>query len=360
MTPLSGPAFDPIPVGRHLVEDGGRPLFLPDIGTFFNQKIDVAESMVRSLAETGITTIKGEVLHDADVCLDDDTVERYLSRDGQVVEERYRDLIERKVVSLDEYEHLYSCCQQEGLDVVVSVYDFEGADFAANIGAAALKIASSNIVHGPLIAHVARLGKPMIIDTGKSTVEEAARAVNWARDAGATQLIIEHSPPAPPSPIHEQNLRFMVTLGRTFGLPYGLSHHSDADEILFAAAALGAHVIETGVTPDGLEADQDVAHAVPLSRVPQVLSGIERVYRALGRSTRELRRDREKYISRMGLVTSSDVKAGDAVDLEHVRFSFPMRGIAVEHFELVEGWTFRRDIGAGQVIGWGDVEPLAP
>lgn len=360
MTSPRAPAFDPIPVGRHLVTDGGPPLFLPDIGTFFNQDVDVAEAMVRALSEMGATTIKGEVLHDPDVCLDDDTHERYLTRDGDVVEERYRALIERKVVPLKQYEHLYSYCREQGLDVVVSVYDFKGADFALDIGAAALKIASSNIVHGPLIAHVARLGKPMIIDTGKSTVEETARAIDWARDAGATELIIEHSPPAPPRPTDEQNLRFMITLGRIFGLPYGLSHHSDADEILFAAAALGAHVIETGVCPDELASDQDVAHAVPLGRVPDVLAGIDRVHRALGSSTRELRRDRERYVSRMGLVAKSDVQAGDPVDLEHVHFSFPVKGIAVEHFELVEGWAFRRGLVAGQVIGWGDVEPLAP
>ncbi|RME32958.1 MAG: hypothetical protein D6786_09075, partial [Gammaproteobacteria bacterium] len=99
----------------HELADGRPPLFLPEIGTFFNQDIDTARRLVGELREAGATVVKGEVLHDADIALDDDTPETYLDVAGNAVTERYRDLIERKVVPLSDYELLYGECTRQGL-----------------------------------------------------------------------------------------------------------------------------------------------------------------------------------------------------------------------------------------------------
>lgn len=346
-------------VGRNAVGDGAPPLFLPDIGTFFNQDLSIARDLVAQLREAGVTAVKGEILHRADVCLDDETVERYMSRDGEMVGERYRDLIERKVVPLSAYEKLFAESLGEDLDLVLSVYDLEGATFARDIGAVALKIATSNIVHRPLIEHVAGLGLPMLIDTGKSSIEEIARAVDWARDAGAEHIVVEHSPDGPPNPVENHNLRFMCTLGQVFGTAFGLSDHHAGEEMMLAAVALGAHVIETGVCPDDLRSDHDVGHALPVSQAAAVLTKCNNIYVALGSGIRRLERDRPKYISRMGVIARTDIPAGGVLSLDTVDFAFPAKGIEAEHWELVEGWSARHPLAKGQVVSWADVH-LAP
>ncbi len=343
----------------HLLDDGQPPLFLPEIGTFFNQDIDIARKLISELRDAGATVIKGEVLHDADIALDDDTPETYLDVEGNPVTERYRDLIERKVVPLADYESLFGHCRSEGLGLVLSVYDFRGAEFARDIGASALKIASSNIVHRPLIEHVARIGLPMVIDTGKSTLEEIARAVQWAEDAGARDIMVQHSPEAPPAPIENHHMRMLPAFRRIFDRPVGLSDHFHGEEMLYVAIALGAHSVEKGIYPDALQAEQDIHHAMPLSRVAEVMEKCRRVHLALGSEMRYLRRDRVKYISRMGLAAGADLEPGDRIDLRNVHFAFPARGIPVEHWEIVEGWTLRRAVSAGHPIRWSDVEPPA-
>lgn len=345
-------------IDRLKVDDNEPPLFFPDIGTFFNKDMDIAESLVRKLHAGGASLVKGEILHDADIVLDDSTVEVYLGHDGTARQERNHELIERKVVPFSSYEKLFGLCKSLDMGFLLSVYDFRGAEFARDIGASALKVASSNIVHRPLIEYVARLGLPMIIDTGKSSLEEIARAVQWAEDAGASDIMVQHSPEAPPSPLTNHNLRMLETLRQVFERPVGLSDHHAGEEMLYAAVALGAHSVEKGIIPDDMGEDQDVYHALPVSMFEEVSAKCRRIQIALGDNMRYLRRDSKKHPYRMGLVASRDVSRGEVLNLTNVRFAFPAKGIPVEHWDIVEGWHVRCGLNDGQVIGWQDVEPF--
>jgi len=344
-------------IGDQSVGVDTPPLFFPDIGTFFNKDMAIAEDLVTRLHAAGAHLIKGEILHDADIALDDKTDEFYLGMDGTALKERNRDLIERKVVPLSSYEKLFGLCKAKGLNFLLSVYDFKGAEFGRDIGACALKIASSNIVHRPLIEYVARLDLPIIIDTGKSTIEEIARAIQWAEDAGATELMIQHSPEAPPSPLTNHNLRMLTTFQKVFDRPVGLSDHHAGDEMLYAAVALGAQAIEKGIIPDDMQDDQDAFHALPISQFEETLARCRRIHTALGSNMRYLRRDSKKHPYRMGLVAREDMAPGGELRLQSVHFSFPAAGIPVEHWEIVEGWTVREGLIAGQPISWSDIEP---
>ncbi|MBL4875333.1 MAG: N-acetylneuraminate synthase family protein, partial [Cohaesibacteraceae bacterium] len=200
-----------IPVGR-----AHPPLFLADIGTFFGQNMAEAHRMVDGLKEAGCTIIKGEILHRADICLDDDTMEKYYDPVRGMISERHRDLIERKIISFENYKTLIDYCKSLRMELVMSVYDLEGVDFAIAQGVAGLKIASSNISHEPLIRYVAQKRVPMFVDTGKSTFVEIAQAVQWIRDEGHDAFVLQHSPAAPPAPIVEQRLRMLNVLGEAF------------------------------------------------------------------------------------------------------------------------------------------------
>lgn len=344
-------------IDRFTVDDGAPPLFFPDIGTFFNRNMALAEALVRRLHAAGAPLIKGEILHNADIALDDDTDEVYLTRDGTSVRERNRDLIERKIVPLDRYEKLFGLCKSLEMGFLLSVYDFRGAEFGRDIGACALKIASSNIVHRPLIEYTARLGLPMVIDTGKSSMEEIARAVQWAEDAGASAIMVQHSPAGAPAPLSDHNLRMLGTLRQAFDRPVGLSDHHVGDEMLYAAIALGAHAVEKGIIPDDMQRDQDVHFALPVSMFEEVWAKCKLIQIALGNNMRYLRRDSKKHPYRMGIVAAKDLSLGESLSLANVHFAFPAKGIPVEHWEIIEGWRVRDNIASGQVIRWQDVEP---
>lgn len=345
--------FGDIPVG-----EGCEPLLLPDIDMFFNRDLDAAAKIVNDLVKAGTRVIKGAVIHSADIALDNGTTESYYSPEVGIVTENYRELMERKVMSFEEHESLFELCKKLGPELVLSVYDRKGAEFAKDIGACALKIPSTNITHEPLIGCLGGLDLPVIIDTGKSTLEEIARAVQWARDGGVRDLILEHSPEAPPSPLENHNLKMIQTLRRAFECPVGLSDHHAGNEMMYAAVALGASVLEKGVCANDQGVDQDVYHSMRVGEVEEVLTTCSNIHRALGSGMRYLPRDRAKPSARMGLVAAENLKVGDNISESNVDFAFPAVGVPTENWTQIKGWRLVVEKNAGDPIEWKDIESV--
>jgi N,N'-diacetyllegionaminate synthase len=348
-----------IMLGKLRVSEQVPPVFLPDIDVYFKGNVSIALSLLEKLKSAGASVVKGALIHDLDICFDGSVEAAYYKPGTGIVKERYRDVLHRHLLPLKDAEVIYRRANDLELEIVLTVYDFEGADFAAAMGAGALKVASSNITHAPLIRYLARRDIPLIIDTGRSTLEEIARAVTWAREAGAEKLIVQHSPAAPPAPLEQQHLRMMPTLGRVFDCPVGLSDHHAGDEMMLAAVALGAVVIEKGVCADDVEGDIDLAHAARISDIPAIIEKINKVWRGLGASMRSLPSDRSKPVDRMGLVAARDILVGDRLTVDNVRFALavPQETILVENWDFVSGcgWAVSKCLLAGQPISWGHV-----
>lgn len=343
----------PISIGQSVIGHDMPPLFLPDIDVYFKRDIDGARELVRNLYQYGVTTLKAAVLHDPDICLPNGIVDYYVTGEG-VRRERYRDIIERHVVPIEDLRSVYSEARNIGMDLVLSIYDEAGLDLALEMGAVAIKVPSSNITHVALIRAAAGTGVPLLLDTGRATREEITRAVDWARKAGADKLIVQHSPPGPPAAAKDFNLRMMVNIGETYDCFDGLSDHYQGVEVMLAATALGADVIEKGVCFDGAESDIDIAHALQISDVPALLERINVIHSGLGKATRTMPPDRS-LPDRMGLVAKYDMESGTILTSENIRFAFPAVGIKAECWDSVIGKSLRRRYAAGEPIKQDDV-----
>lgn len=327
------------------------PIFLPEVGTFFNQDKFLAQELVSNLVNMGVQALKGEILHSPDMALDVEFGTAYYDKPSkQFKTENYRQLIERKVLTFDEYETIFAFPREKGLKLVFSVYDIEGADFARSIGAEALKVASSNLVHQPLIQYLAQSGIPTIIDTGKAHFYEIARAVEWFRGAGGKDLLLEHSPLAPPAPPRDQYLSMLPILQKAFNCPVGLSDHYDGNEMLLAAVPLGASILEKGVMFQSMQGEQDSAHAMTVEEVPQVLKQIEAISDATQYGMRPA--PQTTHAARMGIAAKYDLQPGEELTLDKAQFAWPALGIPVEHWELVVGRKLRQKVKIGQPIEW--------
>ncbi|WP_164516700.1 N-acetylneuraminate synthase family protein [Minwuia thermotolerans] len=336
---------------------GNPPLLLPDIDMFFNADIAMAQHMVKAVRDAGLTIIKAAVLHDEAIALNCGTMETFLDNRGRPVTVDYRRLISKKVISKDEHRRLFRFIQDTGLELVLSVYDLEGLNLAVDSGAVAIKIPSSNITHQPLIAAAALAPVPLIVDTGKSTMVEIARALEWAAPARERGLIVEHSPEAPPAPLARHQLMMIPRLAETFDLNAGLSDHHHGNEMMLAATALGAVVLEKGLTVDDPDSDQDVYHAMRLSDLKPLRRQVEMIYDALGDGRRTRPSDRPVPHSRMGAVAARGLSTGEMLSLSNVGFALPPLGVGAEHWPIIEGWQARREVAAGEPVGWEDIEP---
>ena len=332
-------------------------IFLPDISTFFDKDIEEAFNLINQVSKSGLKIIKGEILHDEDIVLNTNLKVRYYDRiKKKIFYENYKNLIERKVNSLKNYNIIFNYAKKLGLDLVFSVYDTKGVDFSLKIGAIAIKIPSSNINHKHLIEYSAKKNIPIIIDTGHSTIEEISRAINWLQDAGQQKkIIIEHSPLAPPTNVKFHNLLFMKTLQKTFNYNVGLSDHHDGNEMLYAATALGAVIVEKGVCVDRNKINQDVAHSIQIDELKEVNKKIQNISRGLGNGIRYLNRSREKYSSRMGIIAKKNIKNGERITLKNIKFAWPIKYIGSEDIDQILNKKLKKNIKRNEPIKKSDV-----
>ena len=352
-------------IGPFPLRADAPPLFFAEIGSYFNGDVALAARMIKEVlaAQKAVPelpiALKTEILNDPEICLPGDTIENYAAKDGRTRQENYRTLIERKVVPLPAYAELFKLCTDARVPLVVSVYDFIATDFAAQHGAAALKIPSSNLVHIPLIRYVAGKGLPMVIDTGRSTIAEVHRAGATARAAGCEDIVIQHSPDGHPALPKAHNLRIFETYLQAFGLPVGLSDHHVGVEMLYMSIALGATVLEKGVHVDADELDQDFSHSMALGDLPKVMRKVYDCWQAMGKPARDPKDRIEGVIGtsqRQCVVAKRDLAAGDTISYDTVRFAFPCKGIPVEHWDLVAGWQLVSPVKAGSPVQWNHVQ----
>jgi N,N'-diacetyllegionaminate synthase len=346
-------------VGRHAIDGPEPPLFLPDIDVYFHGDVERGLLLLESLKAAGCSVVKGALIHDLDICYRGSVLATFFDPARGMVQEPYREVLRRHLLPLASAARLYARARELDLDVVLTVYDFQGADAAVDFGACALKVASSNVTHAPLIRYVAGKGLPVFLDTGRSTLEEISRAVTWAREAGASQIVVQHSPEGPPAPLERQHLRMLGTLRSMFACPVGLSDHHAGHEMILAAVALGASVVEKGVCDDAAGGDIDLAHAARVGEVAGILAGIGKVWRAVREPVRDLPPGRPRPADRMALAARTDLGPGSRVGLETTTFvlAAPAEAIPVERWDLVSGWTIRRPVKAGEALTWGALEP---
>lgn len=349
MTPSATVYLGKIPVG-----DGHPTVFVAEIGTFFNQDLALAESYIRAVAQAGAPVVKTEVLHNPDVCLKNSGLLSTFRHAGGVQTEDYRALIERKVVSLDNYRILFRLCADLKLPFIATVYDFEGVDFLAEVGAAGIKISRDNINNFMLIRRSAKSGLPLIFDAGVVYLDEVARAVRCAREAGGSGVIVNHHPGANPAPPEVHHFRVMQTYKESLGVPVGLSCHYRGEEMLYVAVGMGANLLEKGVVDDPDRVEQDLVSAASLADLPQMVRKVQNCWAAIGAAPARPKEPRD-FMRRKCLVAARAVRAGETLDESNLTFCWPPVGISVENFDAVAGSVARRNLEKFQPLQWEDI-----
>jgi len=181
---------------------------------------------------------------------------------------------------------------------MVSVWDEPSVDFMEKFETPAYKIPSASLTDQDLMRHVRKTGKPMIISTGMSTIEQIHAAVGVV---GLENLVIMHCTSTYPCEPEELNLRMIETLRRTFPIPIGYSGHEVGLVPSAVAVALGACMVERHLTLDRAMWGSDQAASVEPGGFEKLVKyirvsetslgdGVKRIYESEKSSLKKLRR----------------------------------------------------------------------
>lgn len=345
-----------VEVGKKPIGEGFPPYFVAELGICHDGDVDVALKLAEAAARAGADCVKTEMFNRARVVLDPSAVASYCI-DGERITVPLAEHMERYELSHEEHRMVRERCRELGVSFMCTVHDFEDLAFMREMGAEAVKIASPDIVHYPLLRAAAGVGVPVFIDTGAALQHEVELAVRCLRESGCEDIVVNHNPDGHPAKAENHDLRIIPRLRDILGVPVGLADHYEGYEMAWASVMTGADAVEKPVSVDRFIPGPEKNYSVSIGELPEFLSKLQDFHKALGRSSRELSADQRTYRdnNRSAVAAARDLAPGEKVNVESVIFGRPRKGVGVEHWDLIEGRPLRVSKAAGEFICWEDL-----
>jgi sialic acid synthase SpsE len=202
------------------------------------------------------------------------------------------------------------------------------------------------------------LGKPILLSTGASYMEEVQRAVQTIRDAGNQDVVLLHCVSTYPARPEHANLRAMQALHDALGLPVGFSDHTLCFAPTLAAVALGASVIEKHVTLDRSRPGADHGHSLEVPEFAAMVREIRLVEAALGDGEKAPGEQEvpERTGARRSLYATADIPSGTIIAPDVLRVVRHRHGVGAEEIDAVVGRVTKVNIRRNEALQWEHIE----
>ncbi len=284
-----------VKINDRWVGDGYPTYLVAEIGINHNGDLETAKHLVEAAHKYGADAVKFQK-RTPELCVPPD--QRNYMREtpwGYITYLDYRYKVEFDEV---QYREIDRYCRELGIPWFVSVWDEPSVDMMEQFNLPCYKVPSASLTDGALLTHLRKTGRPIILSTGMSTMEQVRAAVKLV---GEDNLIITHATSTYPCEPEELNLRMIQTLRQSFSVPIGYSGHEVGLIPSVVAVALGACMVERHITLDRAMWGSDQAASVEPQGIERLVKyirvseqsmgdGIKRVYDSELSSLKKLRR----------------------------------------------------------------------
>lgn len=331
------------------------PLVIAEVGINHEGQLDKALQLVDAAADAGAEVVKFQChITDKEMVPTD-------MKPGKISEERLWDIIKRCELTEDEERQVQRHCAKRGVMYLSTPFSREAADRLLAMDVPAFKIGSGECNNYPLLDHVARMGRPMIVSTGMNDLASVRRTVE-VLERHAVPYSLLHCTSMYPTPYDKVRLGGITDLQRAFpGVGIGLSDHSMGIWTCLGAVALGAMVLEKHFTISRSWPGPDTGISIEPNELRDLVIGSKAVWEARGGSKTILPEEQPVIEFAYATVVSiAPIKAGDAFSRDNVWVKRPGTGkILADRFEDVVGKRATRDIPADVHLQPGDIESFA-
>jgi len=332
----------------------GRPTYIiAELSANHGQRYEAAVRIVEAAAAAGADAIKLQTYRPDTITIASDAAPFRHSKGSLWEGTTLFDLYQDAYMPWDWTPRLMALAADLGLDCFSSPFDFTAVDFLAALDVPAFKVASFELVDIPLIKRMAAAGKPMIMSTGMADGDEIDEAIAAARAGGATELALLKCTSAYPSPPEAVNLRTIPAMAERWGLPVGLSDHTDGEMVPVAAVALGACIVEKHITFSRSDPTADAKFSLEPDMFKAMVDAVRVAEKALGEARFEPDpKELESRRFRRSLFVVEDVREGETFTATNVRSIRPANGLHPRHYEAVLGRRAARDIARATPLSW--------
>ncbi|AWB96940.1 N-acetylneuraminate synthase [Agromyces badenianii] len=264
-------------IGRSTVGSEHPVYVIGEIGLNHNGDVEIAKRLIDVAVEAGAQAVKFQK-RTPEIATPEHM--RDVQRETPWGTMSYLDYRYRVEFGEAEYLEIASYALRAGIDWFASPWDVPSVEFLEGLDVVAHKVASASVTDIALLEAIARTGKPVILSTGMSTLDEIDRAVETL---GTDRLVMLHATSSYPMPSEEANLRTIDTLRVRYpGVPIGYSGHERGLQISLAAVALGAVAVERHITLDRAMWGSDQAASLEPTGFEHLVRDIRVIGEAMG------------------------------------------------------------------------------
>jgi N-acetylneuraminate synthase/sialic acid synthase len=246
----------------------------------------------------------------------------------------------------EEFRELKRYAGEIGLTMFATAFDFRSADFLADMGMPAFKIASGDLKNTPLLKYVAALGMPMVVSTGGGTMADVQRAYDTIMPINRNLCLLQCTASYPVD-AEQMNLKVITTFRERFpDIVVGLSDHQNGIALAMVAYTLGARVIEKHLTLNRAWKGTDHAFSLEPGGMRRLVRDLQRASVALGDGVKRTYPGEDKPLVKMAkkLVAARNVPAGYRLTREDIALKSPNDGLPPYELDRVIGKVTRRGL----------------
>lgn len=342
-----------INIAQKQVGAGHPPFMIAEMSGNHNGSLDRALEIVRQAAKAGADAIKLQTYTPATLTVDSRRPEFFIDDpESPWHGRRLWELYEEAHTPWDWHGPIFDLARSLGLACVSTVFDESSLRFLTDCGVDAIKIASFELIHIPLLEKVACIGKPILLSTGMASLAEIDDAVAALRRHSAEFILLKCTS-AYPSEEKEANLLTMQDMRARYGCEVGLSDHVLRPYTAYAAVALGASVIEKHFILNRSEGGVDAAFSLEPVEFKELVDGARRVFQSRGELCYGPRCVEETSLKeRPSIYVVRAMRKGDIFTPENTRVIRPGNGLAPKNYPAILGKRAGQDINAEIPMSW--------
>lgn len=333
-----------------------KPFIIAEMSGNHNQSIERALEIIDAAAETGVDAVKLQTYTASTITMKG----AYTIHDKNSLWDGKElfDLYSQAYTPWEWHKQLFDHAAKKGLMCFSSPFDETAVDFLETLNCPIYKIASFENTHFPLLKRVAKTGKPVIMSTGASTIEEITESVNYLFENGCKNLtILKCTSTYPATPENTNLLTIPYFIEKFPQCSVGLSDHTMGIGVSVAAVALGAKVIEKHFTLRRADGGVDSAFSMEPEEMKQLVAEATSISQALGHvQLQPTAKEENSRLFKRSIFVQAEIKKGEVFTKENLKVIRPSTGLAPKHWESILGKKALTNIAAGSPLTWEHVE----
>ncbi|KJY86185.1 N-acetylneuraminate synthase [Vibrio neptunius] len=328
---------------------------IAEIGQAHEGSLGILHSYIDAVASTGADAIKFQThIAEAESSIHEPFRVKFSYEDAS----RY-DYWQRMSFSETQWHGIAKHCKEVGLDFISSPFSIAAVELLERVGVEKYKIGSGEVSNLLLLEKVAKTGKPVIISSGMSSLDELDLAVNHLRKYTNDISILQctSSYPVPPEKL---GLNVISELKSIYDYPIGLSDHSSTIYPSIAAVALGAEIIEAHIVFDKSMFGPDSKSSLDVNEFKSMVEGVNYLNLAMqnpvDKSTSKDFLEMKKIFEK-SLAVNKSLKAGTVITLDDLESKKPANmGICAGQYKSILGKKLNKDLSQWEFITGSDID----